>query len=273
MMVVFPKAKINLGLRITRKRTDGYHDIETIFYPVGLSDALEFVIQDNPYNQDQLTVTGIDTGGDTEDNLVIRTIKKLRENYSFPYLKVHLHKVIPVGAGLGGGSSDASSILKGINRHFKLSIDAGKLKDIALELGSDCPFFINCIPSFASGRGEELQPVGSFLKGYSIILLNPGVGINTGEAYKNCRPEIPLTSLLKLTELSINEWKGLIINDFEEYAFSKYPQIGHIRDELYNSGALFSSMSGSGSTVYGIFSEKPSISVRLKNFVIWEEIL
>jgi 4-diphosphocytidyl-2-C-methyl-D-erythritol kinase len=272
-MIVFPKAKINLGLRIIRKRNDGYHDIETLFYPVGLGDALEFVIQNNPQYKDQLTVTGIDTGGDPEDNLVIKTIKMLRESYSFPYLKVHLHKVIPLGAGLGGGSSDAAFLLKGINRHYRLSIDAGKLKEIALELGSDCPFFINCIPSFASGRGEELQPVSSFLKGYHITLLNPGVGINTREAYLNCRPEIPSTSLLKLTERSVDEWKGLIINDFEEYAFNKYPQIGHMRDELYNSGALFSSMSGSGSTVYGIFSGKPRISDRLKDFVIWEEIL
>jgi 4-diphosphocytidyl-2-C-methyl-D-erythritol kinase len=272
-MIVFPKAKINLGLRITRKRTDGFHDIETIFYPVGLCDVLEFVINEESQYKDVLTVTGINTGGEPEDNLVMKSLKKLREKYSFPYLKVHLHKVIPVGAGLGGGSSDAAFLLKAINRHFKLTIDDDKLKATALELGSDCPFFINCTPSFASGRGELLQSAGSFLKGYYILLLNPGVGINTREAYQNCSPGVPATSLLRLTERSVNEWKGLVINDFEKYAFAKYPQIGTLRDELYNSGAIFSSMSGSGSTVYGIFSGRPQLPAGIKQFIIWQETL
>jgi 4-diphosphocytidyl-2-C-methyl-D-erythritol kinase len=272
-MIVFPKAKINLGLRITRKRSDGYHDIETLFYPVGLSDALEFIVTDEHLHKDILTVTGINTGSDPDDNLVIKALRKLREEYSFPFLKVHLHKVIPVGAGLGGGSSDAVFILKAVNRFFDLSIDDIKLKAIALELGSDCPFFIDNIPAFATGRGELLVPVGSVLSGYYIIILNPGVGINTRQAYQNCFPKESRESLLLLTKRSVKKWKNLIINDFEEYAFKKYPLIGEIKNELYNSGALFSSMSGSGSSVYGIFSKKPEIPVRLKDFVIWEEIL
>jgi 4-diphosphocytidyl-2-C-methyl-D-erythritol kinase len=272
-MIVFPKAKINLGLRITRKRPDGYHDIETLFYPVGLGDALEFVVSGEPVNKDVLMVTGINTGNDPEDNLVIKALRKLREKHSIPFLKVHLHKVIPVGAGLGGGSSDAAFLLKAINRFFELSMNDASLKDAALELGSDCPFFIDYTPSFASGRGELLVPVKSVLSGYYILILNPGIEINTREAYQNCFPKEPRESLLLLTKRSVKKWKELIINDFEEYAFKKYPLIGEIKNELYNSGALFSSMSGSGSTVYGIFSEKPEVSVRLKDFVIWEEIL
>ena len=163
-MIVFPNAKINIGLRITGNRPDGYHDIETIFYPVRLSDALEFVVSDQQTNKDILKVTGINTGSDPEDNLVIKTLNKLREINSFPFLKIHLHKVIPVGAGLGGGSSDAACLLKVINKRFDLNIDAHKLNALALELGSDCPFFIECIPSLASGRGEVLTPVNPVLK-------------------------------------------------------------------------------------------------------------
>jgi 4-diphosphocytidyl-2-C-methyl-D-erythritol kinase len=272
-MIVFPKAKINLGLRIVRKRPDGYHDIETLFYPVNLSDALEFVVSGETLDKDTLTVTGITIGGDPEENLVIKTLKKLREYFSFPYLKVHLHKVIPAGAGLGGGSSDAAFLLKAVKKSFELTIDDNHLKAIALELGSDCPFFIDSHPAFASGRGEVLIPARPVLSGYYILLLNPGVVINTREAYQNCLPSEPPGSLLRLTERSVKKWKELIINDFEVYAFKEYPLLGNIKNELYNSGALFSSMSGSGSTIYGIFSEKPEIPAKLKDFVIWEEIL
>jgi 4-diphosphocytidyl-2-C-methyl-D-erythritol kinase len=272
-MIVFPKAKINLGLRITGKRPDSYHDIETLFYPVRLSDALEFVVLSEPLKKDNLIVTGINTGSDPEDNLVLKTVRKLREKYSFPLLKIHLHKVIPVGAGLGGGSSDAAHLLKAINRYFGLNIDEKKLKAKALELGSDCPFFIDCDPAFASGRGEVFKPIRPVLTGYYILLINPGIEINTREAYQNCRPENPSTSLLQLIDRPITEWKELMINDFEDYAFKKFPLIGDIKNELYSSGALFSSMSGSGSSVYGIFSEKPEIPGRLKDFLIWEEVL
>ena len=174
MMIVFPKAKINLGLRITAKRTDGYHDIETIFYPVNLSDALEFVISNNTAKADSLTVTGIDTGGQTEDNLVIKAIRLLREKHSFPCLRIHLHKAIPVGAGLGGGSSDAACLLKAINRCFSLNINRKSLMAMALELGSDCPFFIDCVPSYATGRGEIIHPIKQLLTGYYLLLLYPG---------------------------------------------------------------------------------------------------
>jgi 4-diphosphocytidyl-2-C-methyl-D-erythritol kinase len=270
-MIVFPKAKINLGLRITGRRNDGYHNIETIFYPVSLYDALEFVVSPDSSKKDSLIVTGISVGVSPEDNIVMKAVLKLREKYSFPTLKIHLHKAIPHGAGLGGGSSDAGCMIKSLNRYFQLSLTEDELRSTALEIGSDCPFFIVGDPSYASGRGEILEPVKPVLSGYYLILLNPGVGINTGEAYRNCRPGLPSSSLLLLSGNDITEWKELIINDFEDYAFKKHPIIGKIKDELYSCGALFSSMSGSGSSVYGIFNGRPlNMPDTLKDMVIWE---
>jgi 4-diphosphocytidyl-2-C-methyl-D-erythritol kinase len=272
-MIVFPKAKINLGLGITARRSDGYHNIETIFYPVGLCDALEFVISDSEEKEDILIVSGIDTGSSNSDNLVIKTLRKLREKHSFPFLRIHLHKVIPVGAGLGGGSSDAAYLLKAVNKYFELNIDEFNLKTLALEIGSDCPFFIDSLPSFASGRGEILKQVAPMLTCYHLLILNPGVSVNTREAYKNCHPFPPATSLQQLIDLPVSNWKDLVVNDFEEYAFNKYPIIGKLKEELYNAGAIFSLMSGSGSGVYGVFSKKPVLSDQIKRFVIWEGIL
>jgi 4-diphosphocytidyl-2-C-methyl-D-erythritol kinase len=272
-MIVFPYAKINIGLRIRGRRPDDFHEIETIFYPVRLCDALEFVVPDQTIIKDILKVTGLDTGSKPVDNLVIKTLLKLRGRSSFPFLKIHLHKVIPAGAGLGGGSSDAACLLKVINRHFVLNIDNSDLKALALELGSDCPFFVDGIPSLATGRGEILTPVKSMLSGYYLTILNPGVGINTGEAYQNCQPGVPSTSLSELVELPVIEWKGIIVNDFEDFAFRKHPIIGDIKEELYKTGALFSLMSGSGASVYGIFSEKPKLPANLKEFVIWEGVM
>jgi 4-diphosphocytidyl-2-C-methyl-D-erythritol kinase len=272
-MIVFPKAKINLGLRITGKRSDGYHDLETLFYPVALSDVLEFVVADKSSGKDILSVTGVYTGSEPEDNLVMKTVRKIREKHSFPFLKIHLHKVIPTGAGLGGGSSDAASFLKAINRFFRLMIDEQNLKSTALELGSDCPFFIDCIPASATGRGEILKPIRTVLNGFYLVLLNPGTGINTREAFQNCQPYKTSTSLSEMIDRPVTEWKDLIINDFEDYAFKKYPLIGEMKKELYRSGALFSSMSGSGSSVYGIFSEKTKLPEEFKVFVIYEGVI
>jgi 4-diphosphocytidyl-2-C-methyl-D-erythritol kinase len=260
-------------LRITAKRDDGYHDIETIFYPLNFYEALEFVVSDEHLDSDILTVTGINTGSDSDNNIVIKTLKLLRKNYSFPFLKIHLHKIIPVGAGLGGGSSDSAFLLKAINRCFSLGINVEKLKAIALELGSDSPFFIDCNPASASGRGEKLEPLPDILTGYYLLLLNPGVGINTREAYQNCRPLSSSTRLNEMIMRPISEWKELIINDFEDYAFKKQPLIGEIKLELYKSGAIFSLMSGSGSSVYGIFPRKPILPVKLNKFVIYEGML
>jgi len=272
-MVIFPKAKINLGLHVTEKRHDGFHNIETIFYPVGLSDALEIVVAEDGRKEDSLTVTGLPTGGNTENNLVIRAVNLLRGHYSFPVLKIHLHKIIPSGAGLGGGSSDAAFTIRAINKCFRLSVSSEMMRSYALELGSDCPFFIECLPSYATGRGEILRPVNEFLKGYYIVLVNPGISISTGKAYENCRPAIPEKSLPEIIKLPPSSWKDSLTNDFEDYVFRKHPQIGDIKRSLYNSGALYSSMSGSGSTVYGIFKEEPALPEKLKGLTVYRGIV
>ena len=272
-MIFFPSAKINIGLLITGKRPDGYHDIETLFYPVGLSDALEYVVSDHDVKNDILRTTGIDTGSEPGKNLVMKTVIRLREEKSFPFLKIHLHKAIPVGAGLGGGSSDAACMLKVLNRHFRLNLDDQLLRSIALELGSDCPFFIGCTPCYATGRGEKLTPISPILAGYYLVIINPGIKISTSEAYQNCKAEAPSDSLMHLFELPVTEWRGAIINDFEDFAFRKHPVLGDLKNELYKSYAVFSLMSGSGSSVYGIFNEKPELPPKLREFVIWEGVL
>jgi 4-diphosphocytidyl-2-C-methyl-D-erythritol kinase len=269
-MVIFPKAKINIGLNITEKRTDGFHNIETIFYAIGLCDILEFVVYDKKEKKDFFEVSGISIGTDPADNLVLRAVVRLREKYSIPYLKIHLHKVIPIGAGLGGGSSDASCILKNLAKKFDLPLSTEDLKNEALALGSDCPFFIDPAPAFASGRGEILEKIPQMLSGYYLVLLNPGVGINTREAYQNCHPQIPEENLKDLIVRPPDTWKGIIKNDFENYAFQKHPVIGEIKNQLYTDGAIFSLMSGSGSSVYGIFNGKPELSPALKKFLIWQ---
>ncbi len=272
-MIVFPNAKINIGLRIIDKRSDGYHNIETIFYPVKLCDALEFIDSDEQAKSDYLTVTGIDTIGESSDNLVIKMLLKIRGRYSFPSLKIHLHKAIPAGAGLGGGSSDAACMGRVVNRHFGLNIDNSELKAFALEVGSDCPFFVDGVPSLATGRGEKLAPVRNVLSGYYLVIANPGVGISTSEAYGNCNSGVHDTPLSELIERPVAEWKGLITNDFEEFAFGKYPIIGQIKQKFYESNAVFSLMSGSGSSVYGIFKEKPQLPKNLRMYIVWEGMM
>ncbi len=272
-MVGFPKAKINIGLRITEKRSDGYHNIETIFYPVSLCDALEIVEAGGEATEDRITVTGLDTKIPGGDNLVIKAVKVLRQKFHIPCLNIHLHKVIPPGGGLGGGSSDAACTLITLNRQFRLHLHLPELKSIALGLGSDCPFFMNPVPSIATGRGETLMPVKPLSGHYYLVLLNPGTDISTAEAYRNCRPAVPSSSLMDLYLKPVSEWEGLIVNDFEDYVFAGYPAIGELKRILRDSGALFSSMSGSGSTVYGIFDRIPELPGEVKKYIIYNGLL
>ena len=274
-MILFPTAKINIGLHIMNKRPDGFHNIETVFYPVPFCDALEFIKSDNQTTSDSLVVTGIESVGKPEDNLIIRAVKKLREKKDFPILKIHLHKVIPLGAGLGGGSSNAAFILKGINNFYELGMNSEELKEIALEIGSDCPFFIDEVPAYASGRGEILKSLKSEpLNKHYIVLANPGKAINTKTAYINCRlypAQVSLNSILD--NIPVEYWKNIIKNDFDEYAFSEEPLIENFIAEMYLSGAIFSLMSGSGSTVYGIFKNRPQLSEPLKKYLIWQGVI
>lgn len=255
-MITYPIAKVNLGLLVTEKRPDGFHNIETVFYPVPLCDALEVVESDN-FN---FELTGIDLQESPEDNLVVKAYRLLKQDYPIPPVHIHLHKNIPVGAGLGGGSSDASSMLMLLNDLFQLEIEEGKFLEYALQLGSDCPFFINRKPAFAQGRGEVMVEVPLNLKGYYLIIVKPPVHISTVKAYREMTPGKSRIALKALTRFPINKWRGNVVNQFERFVFAKHPEVAEIKQALYDLGATFALMSGSGSAVYGLFrSEKKSI--------------
>ncbi|MEO5893235.1 MAG: 4-(cytidine 5'-diphospho)-2-C-methyl-D-erythritol kinase [Ferruginibacter sp.] len=270
-MIVFPNCKINLGLIITGKRSDGYHDIASIFYPVPLHDALE-IIHSTTLPQPPLPVfthSGIDIDGAETDNLCIKTWHLLKKDFPrLPSVQVHLHKAVPIGAGLGGGSADAAFTLTALNSKYMLNLSDEQLLSYALQLGSDCPFFILNKPCLATGRGELLQPVDLSLSGYRLVLVNPGIHINTKWAFSQLQiaaagKNVPAPDdLLKKTiSVPVSQWKDILKNDFENPVMEKYPEIGVIKDTLYGEGALFASMSGSGSTVYGIFDQcAPTVS-------------
>lgn len=261
-MVKFPNCKINLGLNIINKREDRFHNLETVFYPVPIKDAIE-VIAVPGYN-DQLpddykfTSSGLFVNGSPADNLCLKAFYLLKKDFpQIPFLKIHLHKNIPMGAGLGGGSADAAFMLRLINEKTGLGLSENQLLNYAAALGSDCPFFILNIPSFASGRGEILQPIELQLVSYSLVLINPGIHINTGWAFSQIKPQRSKKSIHEIIFQDIATWKEELINDFEIPVVSAYPVIGSIKQALYNAGAAYASMSGSGSTVFGIFLTKP----------------
>jgi len=266
VMVVFPKAKINIGLRIMEKRPDGYHNIETFFYPVDLADALEFVVRKDSRRSDTLKVTGVMEESDPEKNLVMKAVKVMRQSFDFPGIRIHLHKNIPVGAGLGGGSSDAAWMIKALNKYFGFGLNAEELRSIAGRIGSDAPFFIDGTPSFAEGVGNILSEFPLDLGRYHIVILYPDTNISTVEAYAGCVPCSTGLSLRQLLNLPVSEWRGRVINDFELNIFRSYPQVGRIKMALYEAGALYASMSGSGSAVYGIFEENPVLPPELARF-------
>ena len=255
-MITFPNAKINLGLNIVERRSDGYHNIETVFYPVGLSDVLEVVPSDTCMDY-SFSSSGIELNGDPEDNLIVRAYRLLRSDFQFPPVDISLIKQIPFGAGLGGGSSDAAFMLKGLNELFELNITKRKLEKYAAMLGADCPVFIKNKPVFASGIGNVFSPIKISLKGYFLLLVKPDIHVSTPEAYSLVVPEIPQHSLLELIKGPVSGWKDTIKNDFEKSVFEIYPEIQSIKNQLYEMGAVYASMSGSGSSVYGIFKTEP----------------
>ncbi|MCK4662199.1 MAG: 4-(cytidine 5'-diphospho)-2-C-methyl-D-erythritol kinase [Bacteroidales bacterium] len=275
-MICFPNAKINIGLNILEKRDDGFHNIETVFYPIGLCDILEFIpIDKKSKHKYYFENTGIYANIIPENDLVIKTYNLLvKEKYHLPAIKIHLHKVIPLGAGLGGGSSNASFMLKYLNEYFRLNISEQKLKSYASKLGSDCSFFIDNIPCFASGRGDILKQIELNLSGYYIVLIKPDFSIETTWAYSQVKPKVPDTSLLELIKSPVTEWSNLLINNFEKVIVNKHPEIAIIKEKLYKSGAVYASMSGSGSAVYGIFSKKPDLKKLFnEHYFYWESKL
>ena len=265
-MVVFPKAKINIGLRIVEKRPDGYHNIETFFYPVDLADALEFVVRKDNRRNDSLRVTGLMKEADPDNNLVMKAVKIMRQSFDFPGIRILLHKSIPVGAGLGGGSSDAAGMLKALNRYFGFGLNAEELRSFAGLIGSDAPFFIDSTPSFAEGVGNILSEFPLDLGRYRIVILYPDTNISTAEAYAGCVPCPTGLSLRQLLNLPLSEWRGRVVNDFELNIFRSYPQVGRLKVALYEAGALYASMSGSGSAVYGIFDGEPELPHELSRY-------
>lgn len=265
-MIVFPNCKINLGLNIIRKRPDGFHDLETVFYPLPFHDALEIIhLNTEKALQDvSFTVSGIPVDGSPEENLCMKACRLLSKDFpDIRPLQMHLHKAIPPSGGLGGGSADAAFTLKLLNDQFKLNLSNGQLISYALQLGSDCPFFILNRACFATSRGEVLEAVDIQLNDYKFILVNPGVQVHTGRAFSQIAPSLPARSIRDIIKQPVGTWKDNLKNDFEKIVFSQFSEIRQIKDELYQAGAVYASMSGSGSTVYGIFEKGQPVSLSL----------
>jgi 4-diphosphocytidyl-2-C-methyl-D-erythritol kinase len=257
-MIVFPNAKINLGLRIVSRRNDGYHNLETIFFPIPVNDILEIIEYHEPMRSAHIpfSTSGLKIEGKISNNLCMKAYKLLKKDFpSLPHVRMHLHKTIPSGAGLGGGSADAAFALRLLNDKFSLGLRFEQLIDYSIQLGSDCPFFLLNKPCFATGRGEILEPVETELSSYKFLIVYPGIHINTGRAFLEIESVKPKRSVKEIIADPIETWKKELGNDFEGPAFKQYPVIGKIKEQLYAEGALYASMTGSGSTVYGIFSK------------------
>jgi len=253
-MIQFPNCKINLGLSIIAKRNDGYHELETVFYPVSLKDIVEVIRASDPNTPVQFTSTGIEVPGEIPNNLCVKAYNLLKAAYpTLPPVKIHLHKHIPMGAGLGGGSSDATAVLKLLNQVFNLSLTQTQLINYAAQLGSDCPFFVFNTPCYATGRGEILKPIQVDLSNYSIALIHPGVHIATSWAFQQLAPHNKEKSIATIIAQDIETWKQELVNDFEAPIFIANPLLAAIKSSLYNDGAIYASMSGSGSSLFGIF--------------------
>lgn len=255
-MITYPNAKINLGLNIVEKRPDGYHNLETIFYPINLQDALEVSLLEGE-GEYSLSVSGTPIEGEAEDNLVVKAYRLLKTDYpDLAPIDIHMYKHIPTGAGLGGGSADAAFMIKLLNEKFHLKLSNEKMEEYAARLGADCAFFIRNKPVFASGIGNVFEPVNLSLKGYYIILVKPDIFVSTKDAFSNIIPIQPTQSLKEIARMPIETWRATMKNDFESSVFQKYPEIAAIKDKLYDMGAIYASMSGSGSSVFGIFREQ-----------------
>lgn len=251
-MVLFPNAKINLGLHVIEKRADGFHNLETLFYPLSFCDVLEIV----PAGETALSLSGLEVEGDAENNLCMKAYRLLREAFDLPPVAIYLHKVIPTGAGLGGGSSDAAHMLMTLNKQFKLQLTAAQLHPYAAALGSDCAFFLHRQPMLATGRGELLTPFPLDLKGKYIVLVKPPVFVCTAAAYAGIVPKQPVTSITEILQQPLAQWKNTLVNDFETTVFAKFPVLAQAKQQLYDAGAVYASMSGSGGALFGIFDDE-----------------
>jgi len=250
-MLAFANAKINLGLNVTAKRADGYHNLETVFYPARIYDVLEITDAENT----SCVIKGIDIPGNTADNICLKAYHLLSKDFELPPQQITLLKNMPVGAGVGGGSADAAFLIRLLNDKFKLGISAEGMEEYARTLGADCAFFIRNEPVFADGRGDQFSPVSIDLSGRFMVLVKPPVHVSTADAFAGLKPAVPDVSIRELMQLPVEEWKNQLKNDFEQPIFSKYPEVGQIKQDLYHAGATFALMTGSGSSVFAIFDQ------------------
>lgn len=263
-MITFPCAKINLGLNIVSKRPDGYHNLETFFYPIPLTDALEIKYMDEKFPSESpcdLKITGNDVDCNEEDNLVIKAYQLLAADFQLPRVHAHLVKRIPTQAGLGGGSSDAAYMIRLLDERFRLNIGIPEMERYAAKLGADCAFFITADPSYAEGIGDVLMPAdvpGAGLGGYYLAVVKPSVAVSTRDAYTAIVPKTPAKCCRDIVRQPIETWKDELVNDFEAPIFAMHPELAAIKQSLYDAGAVYAAMSGSGSALFGIFREQPT---------------
>ena len=258
-MIDFPCAKINLGLKITEKRADGYHNLETVFFPIPICDALEIKTMDERFPSNvacDLKVTGNNVCCNENDNLIVKAYNMIAADFDIPRVHAHLYKNIPSEAGLGGGSSDAAYMIRLLDQRFRINIGNAEMEKYAARLGADCPFFITAEPSYAEGIGEILSPVNitdNNLEGYSLVVVKPQIAVSTKEAFSSITPRKPLMCCREIVAQPIETWKDALCNDFEESVFGIYPQLNDIKNRIYTLGAAYAQMSGSGSSLFGIF--------------------
>ena len=255
-MVVFPNAKINLGLEILRKREDGYHDLESLFYPIPLKDALE-IVPIKHGSGDRWHFSGLEIPGKPSDNLCVKALELLRAEFEIPWLNCFLHKAIPMGAGLGGGSSDVAFLIDAVCEMYSPDFPKERRAEIALAIGSDCPFFLRNEPLMARGRGEIFEPIELDLSGLHLILVCPDIHISTPAAYGSISPSQPDMPVEDILRTSVYNWRDKLNNRFEGFAFKQFPELAKIKAEMYEFGAAYSSMTGSGSSIFGIFEHLP----------------
>ncbi len=273
-MILHANAKINLGLHVIEKRADGYHTIETVFYPIGWSDELEVQPSANAAPGVALTLSGIPVPGNPAENLLVKAYKLVSADYPMPGVTVHLNKQVPIGAGLGGGSSDAAFFLKALNELFELGLAWGELHHYARQLGADCSFFIANRPVLAEQKGDVYESIPLSLAGTHIVVVHPGIHVSTPEAYRGITPKTPAHNLenIVLNEPR-NRWKDVLVNDFETHVFQSHPRIAQLKQEMYDAGAYYAAMSGSGSAVFGLFEEKPDVAGMFSDCALWEGVL
>lgn len=273
-MLLLPNCKINLGLQVVRKRPDGYHDLQTVFYPIPLRDNLELRELRNSDAPYALQLAGQAIEGNPDDNLIIKVYRQLKEEFDLPALDIYLYKHIPLGAGLGGGSSDAAFMMKGLNEVFELGLSDYEMERRLAGLGADCAFFVQNVPAYATGIGDELTPIPLSLKGMYIVLVKPDVFVSTREAYAGVTPKEPEHDLLKALRRPVTEWRDRVVNDFEPSVFAAHPELAAVKQTLYDMGADYAAMSGSGSTLFGLFSRPvPEARKVFKEHFVWTEHL